>query len=239
MKMALAIIDGTGRWPDTVYKEKMEHSFCFQLFINVQKFNKSSISVQYERGPSDEGYRIKERGQRAADFLSQEIKKGASQVFVSGYSRGGSCAVFAAQILQELSVSVTALILFDPVARHFTPGGEGIPGNVLHSRIAIRTKDLNLVKKYENSIPLEIYGVKLFDDWCNPMRPEFGNIDLSPETKGDHEVRLFKGSHGALGGVGWPHVAEDPECQNDVAKYINRCFGEFGITSALKSFPPT
>jgi len=218
-KIALAIIDGTGDYNDADYAKEMARSFCNQLSY------KFPGAARYERGPSLEGYRIRERGQRAADFLNKQQAAGAKQLFIAGYSRGGSAAVFAADILGKAKIAVDGMFLFDPVARHFTPGGEGIPANVRYSRTALRSRDPALIAKYEPLI-----------NPCNPMRPSFGNIDLTPVGGGIHEQMTFRGSHGALGGVGSKEVTEDPACQMAVANYMNVGFARFGIDVGLASF---
>lgn len=214
----IAIIDGTGDWNDGDYAVNMATSFCSQLR------HRFSASAQYERGPSLEGYRIRERGVRAARFLIQARKNGAEQLFLAGYSRGGSSCVYAAEILRDAKLDVDGLFLFDPVARHLTSGGEGIPANVKVSRVALRSLDPVIVRKYEGTIDGGL---------GNPMRPSFGSMAVLPAGQGKHDMRYFIGSHGALGGVGWTHVREDPACQKSVANYMNEGFAEFGLKSNL------
>ena len=49
---------------------------------------------------------------------------------LAGYSRGGSAAMMAAQILNKQGLRVDAMLLFDPVARHASESREIVPGNV-------------------------------------------------------------------------------------------------------------
>lgn len=193
---AIAIIDGTGNWNDDDYRRAMAGSFCRQLesgFVGP---------THYERGPSFEGFRIRERGQRAATFLAG-VKRSQpdARLFLAGYSRGGSAALFAAHILNEMgSIGVDGLFLFDPVRMHLTSGGRGIPANVHFSRAAVR--DLNsaagqaFVKRQEDTIPLvspesfplamklhPVIGAAIAIGSVvkadNPVRPGWGNEDVT------------------------------------------------------------
>jgi len=67
---------------------------------------------------------------RVAKFLQDGRRRGARRPVLAGYSRGGSAAMMAAQILNKLGLRVDAMLLFDPVARHASEGREIVPGNV-------------------------------------------------------------------------------------------------------------
>jgi hypothetical protein len=68
----------------------------------------------------------------------------------------------------------------------------------------------------------------------NPVRNWFDTTATSAENGVSVVKGEFLGSHGALGGVGWTHVKEDPACQNEVAKFMNK-----GLTKARISFQLT
>ena len=121
-----------------------------------------------------------------------------------------------------------SLFLFDAVARHIYPGGEVIPANVRYSRHARRSQDAAFVKKYEGSI----------GTGQNPCRPSFGNTGVTYKGGGDHRAMIFKGSHGALGGVGWKIVTEDATAQVAVAGWMNAAFAERRLSVAVRSFAP-
>jgi pimeloyl-ACP methyl ester carboxylesterase len=223
-KFAIALIDGTGDWDNGDYAVSMAGSFCTQLKARF------GTRAQYERGPSFEGYRVRERGQRAADFLDRAAKVGCDQLFLAGYSRGGSAAVFAASILENMGRQISAMFLFDPVARHLTIGGEGIPANVNYCRAALRSDDPALIRKYEGFFPDPISA--------NPMRPSFGHMNLMPAGSTRLDVRRFRGSHGALGGAGWKRVTEDIAAQQDVASYMTAGLVHVGLPARLISIGP-
>jgi hypothetical protein len=143
----------------------------------------------------------------------------------------------AAEQLERDNIDVDAIFFFDAVARHHYPGGEVIPANVNFSRHARR--DLSailLVLKYEGTFA----DHALLPNSSNPMRPSFGNTGISWRGSGDHQTAEFVGSHGALGGVGWSFVTEDPHCQDQVADWMNEQLKARGVPADLKAMqiPP-
>ncbi len=230
--MKIAVIDGTGDYNDAKYHASMRNSFCRQLCDHL------SGDARYERGPSDEGYRIAERGQRAADFLLAAKKATPNvKIALAGYSRGGSAVIIAAEILERSKTQVDAMFLLDPVARHLTRGGEIIPASVRQVWTARRSTDPALVAKYDNTIGPKIGGSRFIAH--NPMRAFFGATGLSYCGTGTSTTRNFRGSHGALGGVGWKHVVEDVDCQLQVAAWMNLAFREAGLTATIQSYGPS
>jgi len=265
--MKFAIIDGTGEYSDAKYDYDMAKSFCKQIHAQLP-----DSECHYERGPSGEGYRVEERGQRAADFLKTAGEK--EKRYLAGYSRGGSAAIMAAEMLEKDKIDVDAMFLFDPVARHLSHGGEVVPKNVKQLNVAYRRLDPALVNKYDYTIgtvftvgnvlssvnPAAAEAAKLTfsdtkvgnlfrDSWLdravnkpvagiahNPFRVFFGNTGkkyLGNSAAADY--RTFSGTHGALGGVGWPHVSEDKLCEIEVASFMNEAFTKNGISVELRS----
>jgi hypothetical protein len=219
---ALAIIDGTGVWNDDEYDASMAHSFCSQLWkkppVNGQ--------VMRWRGPWTDGMSTGSKGLAAMKWLVDRKAAGTKRLFIAGYSRGATAAVVAAQNLAFKDIDVDGLFLFDPVDRSLAMTF-GIPKKVAFSRTAIRCPTKAMIDKYEDSI-----------GWGeNPMRPSFGNLDVTAKGQGDHIVNNtdFPGSHGALGGVGWSHVKEDPACQEAVAGFMNKGFGKLGLPYQIAS----
>jgi hypothetical protein len=76
--ICVAVIDGTGPYNDVTYSKLMQHSFCSQTARQI------GAAARYERGPSDEGYRIHERGERAAKFLEDGRRKGTRRLMLAG-----------------------------------------------------------------------------------------------------------------------------------------------------------
>lgn len=227
-KLKMAIIDGTGDSDDSKYKEGMKNSFCVQLKTALQP------DADYQRGPASAGLEVAAQAWKAAQFLRDAYHTDKNtRLMLAGYSRGGSAAIMAAELLAMSSIPVDSLFLFDAVARHLYPGGEVIPANVKFSRHARRCQGVFLVLKYEGTIS-DGPG-----NTSNPMRPSFGNTGLQWRGSGDHEMaKPFIGSHGALGGVGWPFIVEDPECQRKVACFMNEHLMSRGVHAHLKGIDP-
>jgi pimeloyl-ACP methyl ester carboxylesterase len=222
--MFVGIVDGTGCWNNDEYQEKMTYSFCSQL-ASLLKARDS-----YLRGPSGEGYYIE---RRAKEITEKARLSKASSVYLAGYSRGGSIAVIAARMLGEFGIGVKAMFLFDPVARHGSASSDFISGNVDSVYTARRIIGAKKMNKYD---------YKLFGDLAghNPVRDWFGTTAQSFESSTTRrDERVFLGSHGALGGVGWKDVSEDGPCQMAVANFFNGALIGEGLTSGLKSYPPT
>jgi hypothetical protein len=226
--ICLAVIDGTGPWNDGEYNALMRHSFCHQIAQQL------GASARYERGPSNEGYRVHERGERAAQFLQDGRGKGARRLMLAGYSRGGSAAIMSAEILQKQGIDVEAMFLFDPVARHASQGGEVVPKNVASLYIVRRRLDPELVAKYDHTIGWP--GHRMFH---NPMRVFFGETATKHAASVKTRSWAVPGSHGAIGGVGWKHVKEDIDCQRHVAAIMNTAFKVTKVGVHLRSFPPS
>ncbi|MCC8937539.1 hypothetical protein H8A99_13925 [Bradyrhizobium sp. Arg68] len=224
----MAVIDGTGPYNDTTYDNLMQYSFCNQIARQI------GAAARYERGPSTEGYRVHERGERAAEFLLEGRRRGARRLILAGYSRGGSAAIMGAEILHKQGIRVDAMFLFDPVARHASKGGVVVPANVHLLYIARRLLDPVLVAKYDHSI-----GPFWHTMFHNPMRVFFGETAVSHATSVKAKIAAFRGSHGAIGGVGWKHVSEDADCQFEVAAFMNSAFAQARIPVQLTSHPPT
>ena len=237
----MAIIDGTGEYSDKAYADQMKGSFCDQL--------KALPGASYERGPSGEGYRIRERAERAADYL---LKQKGKRLMIAGYSRGGSIAVMTADILKAKSQPVDLLLLFDPVNRHLSGNSSVIPSNVKEAYIARRRINDPRMDKYDYSLSSKISQTllaKLFlvglvargkGDGAghNPARNWFGTTATQAHPGVKTHSRNFLGSHGALGGVGWNHVVEDPLCQRQVASFMNEALKKHNVGVTLRSFPP-
>jgi len=225
MPTAIAIIDGTGDFSNSSYALSMQHSFCKQMD------GVAADSCFYQRGPSNDGLSVRHKARAAADWLIKAHKANPRvQLCLAGYSRGGSAAVYAAEFLNsEGKIPVHALFLFDAVARHIFHGGEVIPANVAYARHAVRTDDPTFVAKYNGTIN---------GGMGNPARPWFGHTALKHQGAVDYQDWGFLGSHGALGGVGWNFVIEDPACQTDVANWMNRWLGARGLRPILRSWPP-
>jgi hypothetical protein len=234
---AIALVDGTGRWWDKDYEQDMAQSFCSQIAKSFRG------NPNYRRGPSDDGYRFAEKAVQAVQLLHIARGLGATRLFLAGYSRGAAIALDAAVLLSFRNIQIDGLFLFDPVVRAPTPSSvdvKSIPQNVRFSRTASRSLDPAIVKKYEGVLPIKPYNLASIPMLRgNPIRPEFGTLVVNPCGLGDHQTKTFKGSHGALGGVGWADVEEDDACQQAVAAWMNSAFSSLSLHMQIKGPPLT
>jgi pimeloyl-ACP methyl ester carboxylesterase len=137
----MAVIDGTGAWSNARYAHQMARSFCAQLG--------TLPGAHYERGPSGEGYRIRERAERAVNFL---LKQQGKRLMLAGYSRGGSIAVMAAAMLKSKGHRIELLLLFDPVDKHCSGDTSVIPGNVAEAWVVRRQIGAPEMDKYDYTL---------------------------------------------------------------------------------------
>jgi hypothetical protein len=225
----LAVINGTGP-PGPTYDSVMKTSYCFQL---GQKLGTKSF---YQRGPRMFGNEVKDEAMAVYRWLKAAYDDDPSlRLMLAGYSRGGSAAIMACEMLEQHGIPVDSLFLFDAVARHKFPGGAVIPANVKFSRHARRSLAAEFVEKYEGTLR----QVSLIGGLQNPVRPTFGNVGLTWLGDGDHQpAEAFLGSHGAIGGVGWGFVNEDSECEHHVALWMNEHLSARGLDVALDAFAP-
>ena len=229
-EIRLALINGTGP-PGPAYDEIMGASFCSQL---GRKLHGKSF---YLRGPKLFGHEVKNEAIAVYQWLKAAYEQDPDvRLMLAGYSRGGSAAIMACEMLERDGIPVDSLFLFDAVAKHTYHGGTVIPANVGYSRHARRSLAPDFVEKYEGTI----HHLNLIHGMQNPIRPLFGNVGLSWRGDGDHQpAETFYGSHGAIGGVGWRFVAEDSHCENAVADWMSEHFADRGVEVRLEAFPPT
>ena len=216
----MAIVDGTG--PKKDYDNLFKLSFCRVLADKLQQ------NAYYQRGPTAAGFQTLPEAWRAYDWLLDQHKKDPSaKLMAAGYSRGGSAVIMAAEWLKAKGIKIDSMFLFDPVARHIYDGGEVIPDNVAFSRVAQRDQSWRFVTKYEGTI------TDGAGKTSNPARPSFGQTALKWTGSNDYQAKSFKGTHGALGGVGWGFVPEDKPCQVEVSKWMTQAMQARGLALDL------
>jgi len=187
----------------------------------------------YMRGPSLLGYAVRHEATEVYRWLkSQQEEDPSPRLMLAGYSRGGSAAIMACELLERDGIDVDSLFLFDAVARHEFSGGTVIPANVRYSRHARRSLSETFVEKYQGTIRRNpLFGGE------NPIRPLFGNVGLTWRGDGDHRpAQTFMGSHAAIGGVGWRFVVEDSDCERAVAEWMNGHFADRGVEAQLDAY---
>jgi hypothetical protein len=97
-------------------------------------------------------------------------------VFLTGYSRGGAGVVAVAARLAKDNVKVTGMVLFDAVDRALGATADEIPTNV--ERVVYARRDVNAF-----------------------TRGTFGNCATRWHAPTRFDMKVFRGTHGALGGV--------------------------------------
>lgn len=102
---------------------------------------------------------------------------------LTGYSRGGAGVIAVAQKLKEARRRVHTMVLFDAVDRAIGVDTARIPENV--DRVVHARRDAVM-----------------------ESRPSFGNCGTAWSSPTKCEVRLFRGTHGAIGGVQWKRPAD-------------------------------
>lgn len=225
----LALVNGTGP-KGAAYDEVMKTSFCYQL---SQKLGEKSF---YLRGPTLFGHEVRDEARAVYHWLrsAYDADRG-TRLMVAGYSRGGSAAIMACEMLEHDQIPVDSLFLFDAVARHEFPGGSVIPANVRFSRHARRSLAAEFVERYEGALK----QLGLLGALQNPIRPSFGNVGLQWRGEGDHRpAETFLGSHGAVGGVGWRVVVEDSDCEQQVARWMTEHLRGRGVDVDLYASAP-
>lgn len=239
----VGIIDGTGPWSDAEYAASMKNSFCRQMFealgapgSTTRESPTDGLVVEtngqatvYLRGPSGEGYFIEKR---AKIIVDRAMAIGAGTIYLAGYSRGGSAAVIAAQMLADKGVPVTGLFLFDPVARHGSASSDVVPANVAAAFTARRAIGAPQMDKYDWALLGDLAGHNPVRNWFGTTATQFA----SPSTQRRDTVEV--GSHGALGGVGWKGVSEDIPCQEAVARFFNQALREQQLPIQIESRTP-
>jgi hypothetical protein len=229
IEIRLAVINGTGP-PGPSYDNVMQTSYCFQL---GKKLGSKSF---YQRGPRMFGNEVRNEAVAVYRWLKAAHEEDpTTRLMLAGYSRGGSAAIIACEMLEADGIPVDSLFLFDAVARHKFPGGAVIPANVKFSRHARRSLSADFVEKYEGTLR----SISLLGGMQNPVRPTFGNVGLTWRGDGDHApAQAFIGSHGAIGGVGWGFVNEDSNCEREVAEWMNEHLKFRGVEVTLDAFAP-
>jgi hypothetical protein len=232
--IAMGVIDGTGPFRDAEYAKEMQHSFCKQLDDRL------GAASYYQQGPSFDGLNDGFKASRTLQWLKQKrVADPSVRIMLAGYSRGGATVMAVAELLSWESIPVDSLFLFDAVARHILLTGRSIPSNVAYCRHAMRSQDPAFVRKYETYL----LDNKVTGSWASPFssnvtRPWFGSVGGESGGCKDYQKRVFSGSHGALGGVGWKKAPEDGPAQEQVAGWMNAALSARGVPAQLTSFPP-
>ena len=236
--ISLAIIDGTGDWGNTAYAQSMVHGFCKQL-----DSPKDSFTTFYQRGPWALGLEDVVYKHKALKWIEDRTKTDPStRIMLAGYSRGAATVLAVAAKLEKEKKIVDSMFLFDAVSRQIMEDDTRIVTSVKYCRHAVRSDDADLVSKYETYIVKDFpVGMKSVPDplRTNKMRPWFGHVALDAPKGVDFKSNRFRGTHGALGGVGWKDVPEDVPAQHLVVAWMNPFLKERGVPVNLIAYPPS
>ena len=174
MTTILLGIDGTGDIANSTYFPTMNASFVSY----IARHSKARLK-KYIRGPGFDGLDMASIVSYGYTFvhLALAANKGA-RILLTGYSRGGAGVIGVAQRLQKDGVLVDGIVLFDAVDRAVGVDATVIPNNVQRVVYARR-------------------------DPAGSSRLSFGNCGTVWHAPTKTELRLFRGTHGALGGCHW------------------------------------
>ena len=178
MTTILLGIDGTGDFSKVSYARDMTNSFVAYIIRH------SKVKLKrYIRGPGFDGTDMAAIVSKGYDFVRLALAANKdAHVLLTGYSRGGAGVIAVAQRLKEDRKRVHTMMLFDAVDRAIGVDTARIPENV--DRIVHARRDAVMVS-----------------------RPSFGNCGSAWGSPTKCEVRLFRGTHGAIGGVHWKRPA--------------------------------
>ena len=175
MTTILLGIDGTGPLADAVYQAEMHTSFVRYIVRSSP-----AKAKRYERGPTNDGLDMAAIVGKGYTYVHLNlVAEPKAQVLLVGYSRGGAGVIGVAQRLAKDNVKVSAMVLFDAVDRAIGIDALEIPNNV--ERVVHARRD-----PYAFS------------------RNTFGNCGTKWQAPTKYEVKYFRGTHGAVGGVPWP-----------------------------------
>lgn len=172
MDAILLGIDGTGPIPDSEYRSVMRTSF-----VNYILRSSPAASKRFMRGPGWDGLDMRILIGEGYEFVHlHRLTHPQAPVFLAGYSRGGAGVVAVAARLAKDNIKVAGMALFDAVDRALGATADEIPTNV--ERVVYARRDVNAF-----------------------TRGTFGNCATRWHAPTRCDMKVFRGTHGALGGV--------------------------------------
>src|SRR4051794_40870906 len=119
-------IDGTGDLGKKSYRAEMHNSFVSYIVSRTPARLK-----KYVRGPALDGCDMSLIVDAAYTFVHLGLAaRPNARVFLTGYSRGGAVVVGVAKRLAKDNVTVSAMVLFDPVDRSLAINADEVTPNV-------------------------------------------------------------------------------------------------------------
>lgn len=172
MEAILLGIDGTGPLADSAYRAEMRTSF-----VNYIVRSSPASVKRFMRGPAWDGLDMAIMIGTGYDFVHlNRVAHPKAPVFLTGYSRGGAGVVAVATRLAKDNVKIAGMVLFDAVDRALGATADEIPTNV--ERVVYARRDPNAF-----------------------TRNSFGNCATRWHAPTRCDLKVFRGTHGALGGV--------------------------------------
>ncbi len=208
---------------NSVYDQAMKNSFVNQITRAM------GSNARYHRGPAS--ITINTVSQTWSGLV-QVLKSEATEIYLTGYSRGAAAVTELAHYLKDQTLNVEAMFLFDPVKRELSlPNAGTVPGNVKNCYTLLRS--LAGAKGITDS--LRRWDSKLSD--ADPYQRRWmgttSNIFQSANTH--HEQAVVAGSHGALGGSPWYEYAPDELATDTAAKWMTGFLNKHGLPITLRS----
>ncbi len=234
----LVIIDGTGEASDSAYNRTMANGFLKRLEKESSVFPKV-----YFRGPTWSGTECEDIVQHALNWISnkmQGLHRGDTpQLFLAGYSRGGTIAIAIAQAIQKLAYNPNEQYKYDRGTYFIDPDNASKFQAELYNDYARLWYELNknikciaLFDAVDRALFIDTdvipKNVKMaYHALRSPIagsRRSFGNTGTSHELGGAHyQQRHFLCTHAGMGGIPWTgdHPTEFTPVMQRVVKVMN------------------
>ena len=214
----LVIIDGTGESNSVQYQETMKKGFLKQLEKESPIYPK-----KYFRGPTWSGSECDDIVQSALNWISQNmqgIPRGTKpELYLAGYSRGGTIAIAIAQEIQKLAANPTGQSHYDRGSYLISEDHADQFNKELYDTYAHLWRDLNDNIKclalfdavdralFMNTDVIPKNVQMAYHALRSPTagsRRSFGNTGTSHESGPAHYLpNYFLCTHAAMGGVPW------------------------------------
>ncbi|MBK8520975.1 MAG: hypothetical protein IPL54_08865 [Chitinophagaceae bacterium] len=238
----LVIIDGTGEASDSQYAETMKNGFLKQLEKESPIYPKV-----YFRGPTWSGQECEEIVDRALNWISrnmQNMPQGrVPELYLAGYSRGGTIAIAIAQKIQKLADNPDEQLRYDRGTYMISPDNTSKFQAELYNSYARSWFSLNrnikclaLFDAVDRALSLNTdvipRNVKMvYHALRSPTagsRRSFANTGIAHESGSSYyNERHFLCSHAAMGGVPW--TGDRPTEFTPVVKTFVRVVNTFSL----------
>ena len=241
----LVIIDGTGEASDSVYKKTMQSGFLKQLEKESPIYPKI-----YFRGPTWSGQECEEIVEKALNWISrnmQNMPQGTiPELYLAGYSRGGTIAIAIAQKIQKLADNPNEQLKYDRGTYMVSPGNASQFQAELYSSYARSWFSLN--RNIKCLALFDAVDRALFLDTdvipknvqmayhalrCPTAgsRRSFANTGTKHQSGSSHyQERHFLCTHAAMGGVPW--TGDRPTEFTPVVKTFVRVVNTFSLVDS-------